>query len=154
AHSGEDALHEKMVHRLYPEVDPMLDVRHVENVMKKCPDAIPNPKVVQYVHNDCNTPMKLDNNYYRNLMENKELLIVDQHFKNDIDNNDDDDNDDNDGGGRDNHDNNDEDDDEDNDDDNDDENDCIDRENDDDDYDDDDNDNNIEDDDDCDDDDD
>ncbi|KAH9319765.1 hypothetical protein KI387_021534 [Taxus chinensis] len=70
----------KLVHRLYPEVDPTLDAGHVEHMMKKCPDAIPNPKAVQYVRNDRGTPMKLDNNYYRNLMDNKGLLIVDQQL--------------------------------------------------------------------------
>ncbi|KAH9307255.1 hypothetical protein KI387_035166, partial [Taxus chinensis] len=70
----------KLVHRLYLEVDPTLDAGHVERMMKKCPDAIPNPKAVQYVRNDCGTPMKLDNNYYRNLMDNKGLLIVDQQL--------------------------------------------------------------------------
>uniref|UniRef100_A0A0D6QT46 Peroxidase n=1 Tax=Araucaria cunninghamii TaxID=56994 RepID=A0A0D6QT46_ARACU len=70
----------KLVHRLYPEVDPTLDPGHVEHMKKKCPDPIPNPKAVQYVRNDRGTPMKLDNNYYRNLMDNKGLLIVDQQL--------------------------------------------------------------------------
>ncbi|KAH9299156.1 hypothetical protein KI387_030838, partial [Taxus chinensis] len=69
----------KLVHRLYPEVDPMLDVGHVERMMKKCPDTIPNPKAVQYVRNDRGTPMKLDNNYYRNLMDNNSFFLA-QHF--------------------------------------------------------------------------
>ena len=70
----------KLVHRLYPEVDSRLDAGHVEHMMKKCPDAIPNPKAVQYVRNDRGTPMKLDNNYYRNLIDNKGLLIVDHQL--------------------------------------------------------------------------
>lgn len=70
----------KLVHRLYPEVDRTLDPGHVEHMKHKCPDAIPNPKAVQYVRNDRGTPMKLDNNYYVNLMNNKGLLIVDQQL--------------------------------------------------------------------------
>ena len=73
----------KLVHRLYPEVDPTLDAAHADYMKWKCPDAIPNPKAVQYVRNDRGTPMKLDNNYYRNLMENKGLLIVDQQLYDD-----------------------------------------------------------------------
>ena len=67
----------KLVHRLYPEVDPALNPDHVPHMLKKCPDAIPDPKAVQYVRNDRGTPMKLDNNYYRNILDNKGLLLVD-----------------------------------------------------------------------------
>ncbi|KAI3741038.1 hypothetical protein L1987_58703 [Smallanthus sonchifolius] len=73
----------KLVHRLYPEVDPVLDPGHVEHMLHKCPDAIPDPKAVQYVRNDRGTPMKLDNNYYRNILDNKGLLIVDHQLAND-----------------------------------------------------------------------
>ncbi|KAK7829470.1 peroxidase 42 [Quercus suber] len=38
----------KLVHRLYPEVDPALNPDHVEHMLYKCPDAIPDPKAVQY----------------------------------------------------------------------------------------------------------
>lgn len=73
----------KLVHRLYPEVDPVLDPGHVEHMLHKCPDAIPDPKAVQYVRNDRGTPMKLDNNYYRNILDNKGLLIVDHQLATD-----------------------------------------------------------------------
>ncbi|CAH1449156.1 unnamed protein product [Lactuca virosa] len=36
----------KFVHRLYPEVDPVLDPGHVEHMLHKCPDGIPDPKAV------------------------------------------------------------------------------------------------------------
>ncbi|KAI3884238.1 hypothetical protein MKW92_044335 [Papaver armeniacum] len=67
----------KLVHRLYPEVSPEINPDHVEHMLHKCPDAIPDPKAVQYVRNDRGTPMILDNNYYRNILDNKGLLIVD-----------------------------------------------------------------------------
>ncbi|KAJ9689743.1 hypothetical protein PVL29_012435 [Vitis rotundifolia] len=73
----------KLVHRLYPEVDPVLNTDHVEHMLHKCPDAIPDPKAVQYVRNDRGTPMKLDNNYYRNILDNKGLLIVDHQLATD-----------------------------------------------------------------------
>ncbi|KVH89614.1 heme peroxidase [Cynara cardunculus var. scolymus] len=46
-------------------------------------DAIPDPKAVQYVRNDRGTPMILDNNYYRNILDNKGLLIVDHQLATD-----------------------------------------------------------------------
>ncbi|XP_051125300.1 peroxidase 42 [Andrographis paniculata] len=70
----------KLVHRLYPEVDPSLNPGHVEHMLRKCPDAIPDPKAVQYVRNDRGTPMKLDNNYYRNILDNKGLMLVDHQL--------------------------------------------------------------------------
>ncbi|KAF9589012.1 hypothetical protein IFM89_018251 [Coptis chinensis] len=73
----------KLVHRLYPEVDPALHPDHVEHMLKKCPNEIPDPKAVQYVRNDRGTPMILDNNYYRNILDNKGLLQVDHDLAND-----------------------------------------------------------------------
>ncbi|CAI9756600.1 unnamed protein product [Fraxinus pennsylvanica] len=59
------------------EVDPELNPEHVEHMLHKCPDAIPEAKAVQYVRNNQGTSMKLDNNYYLNILDNKGLLIVD-----------------------------------------------------------------------------
>ncbi|KAF3796765.1 Peroxidase 42 [Nymphaea thermarum] len=73
----------KLVDRLYPEVDPRLNPDHVPHMLKKCPDQIPNPKAVQYVRNDRGTPMKLDNNYYRNILDNKGLMLVDHQLAHD-----------------------------------------------------------------------
>ncbi|GAA0150926.1 peroxidase [Lithospermum erythrorhizon] len=73
----------KLVHRLYPEVDPSLNPTHVEHMLKKCPDPLPDPKAVQYVRNDRGTPMKLDNNYYRNILHNKGLMLVDHQLATD-----------------------------------------------------------------------
>ncbi|PKU61306.1 peroxidase 42-like [Dendrobium catenatum] len=73
----------KLVHRLYPEVDPALNPDHVPHMLKKCYDPIPDPKAVQYVRNDRGTPMKLDNNYYRNILDNKGLLMVDHELAHD-----------------------------------------------------------------------
>ena len=71
------------MHRLYPEVDPALNPEHIPHMLKKCPDSIPDPKAVQYVRNDRGTPMILDNNYYRNILDNKGLLIVDHQLAHD-----------------------------------------------------------------------
>ncbi|GMP73155.1 hypothetical protein CsSME_00030989 [Camellia sinensis var. sinensis] len=65
------------------EVDPVLNPDHVEHMLHKCPDSIPDPKAVQYVRNDRGTPMVLDNNYYRNILDNKGLLIVDHQLATD-----------------------------------------------------------------------
>ncbi|KAM1593273.1 hypothetical protein ACFX1Z_036656 [Malus domestica] len=73
----------KLVHRLYPEVDPQLNPDHVPHMLKKCPDAIPDPKAVQYVRNDRGTPMIFDNNYYRNILDNKGLMMVDHQLATD-----------------------------------------------------------------------
>ncbi|KAK3432051.1 hypothetical protein EUGRSUZ_E04056 [Eucalyptus grandis] len=70
----------KLVQRLYPEVDPALNPDHVEHMLYKCPDPIPDPKAVQYVRNDRGTPMIFDNNYYRNILDNKGLLLVDHQL--------------------------------------------------------------------------
>ncbi|PPR96576.1 hypothetical protein GOBAR_AA24091 [Gossypium barbadense] len=49
----------KLVHRLYPEVDPAVNPDHVSHMLHKCPDQVPDPKAVQYVRNDRGTPMGL-----------------------------------------------------------------------------------------------
>ncbi|CAH9133629.1 unnamed protein product [Cuscuta epithymum] len=64
-------------------VDPQLNPDHVPHMLKKCPDPIPDPKAVQYVRNDRGTPMKLDNNYYKNILENKGLMLVDHQLATD-----------------------------------------------------------------------
>ncbi|KAE8656537.1 Peroxidase 42 [Hibiscus syriacus] len=70
----------KLVHRLYSEVGPELNPDHIPHMLHKCTDQIPVPKAVQYVRNDRGTPMVLDNNYYRNILDNKGLLIVDHQL--------------------------------------------------------------------------
>ncbi|MDV9112784.1 peroxidase family protein, partial [Klebsiella pneumoniae] len=70
----------KLVHRLYPEVDPELNPDHVTHMLKKCHTELPDPKAVQYVRNDRGSPMVLDNNYYRNILDNKGLLMVDHQL--------------------------------------------------------------------------
>lgn len=52
-------------------------------MLHKCPDAIPDPKAVHYVKNDRGILMKLDNNYYLNILDNKGLLIVDHRLATD-----------------------------------------------------------------------
>ncbi|KAK2974826.1 hypothetical protein RJ640_005610 [Escallonia rubra] len=65
------------------EVDPAFNPDHIDHMLHKCPDQIPDPKAVQYVRNDRGTPMVLDNNYYRNILDNKGLLMVDHQLATD-----------------------------------------------------------------------
>ncbi|XP_076947067.1 peroxidase 21-like [Bidens hawaiensis] len=68
-----------IVDRLYPTVDPTLDPDHAEYLKRRCPNPNPDPNAVEYSRNDLQTPMTLDNMYYKNIM-NKGLLIVDQQL--------------------------------------------------------------------------
>ncbi|GAV68862.1 peroxidase domain-containing protein [Cephalotus follicularis] len=72
-----------LVHRLYPSVDPTLDPEYAEYLRGRCPTPDPDPKSVLYVRNDLETPMILDNLYYKNLLKHKGLLIVDQQLVSD-----------------------------------------------------------------------
>ncbi|KAK6123932.1 hypothetical protein DH2020_042329 [Rehmannia glutinosa] len=69
----------KLVHRLYPEVDSSLTL----TMLSTCSTSAPTrsrPKGGPIRENDRGTPMKLDNNYYRNILDNKGLLIVDHQL--------------------------------------------------------------------------
>ncbi|KAJ4717934.1 Peroxidase [Melia azedarach] len=72
-----------LVHRLYPTVDPTLNPAYAEYLKGRCPTPNPSPKAVLYARNDRETPMILDNSYYKNLLNNKGLLIVDQELASD-----------------------------------------------------------------------
>ncbi|KAL7248160.1 hypothetical protein ACSBR2_002968 [Camellia fascicularis] len=72
-----------LVDRLYPTVDPTLDPDHAEYLKRRCPSPEPDPKAVQYARNDLETPMVLDNMYYKHLLEHKGLLLVDQQLVSD-----------------------------------------------------------------------
>lgn len=72
-----------IVDRLYPTVDPTLDPDYAEYLKTRCPSADPNPQEVLYARNDRETPMILDNMYYKNLMGHKGLLLVDQQLASD-----------------------------------------------------------------------
>ncbi|KAH0717038.1 hypothetical protein KY290_013591 [Solanum tuberosum] len=61
-------------------VDPQLNPEHIPRILKKCPYSIPDTKAMQYVRNDRGTPLKLDNNYYRYILDNKGLMLVDQQL--------------------------------------------------------------------------
>ncbi|CAK9320051.1 unnamed protein product [Citrullus colocynthis] len=69
-----------IVNRLYPTVDPTLDPDHAEYLKERCPNPNPDPKAVQYARNDLETPMVLDNNFYKNVLGHKALLLVDQQL--------------------------------------------------------------------------
>ncbi|XWS43615.1 hypothetical protein CRYUN_Cryun16bG0119100 [Craigia yunnanensis] len=72
-----------LVHRLYPTVDPTLDPDYAEYLKGRCPSPDPDPKAVSYARNDRQTPMILDNMYYKNLLNQKGLLLVDQQLTSD-----------------------------------------------------------------------
>lgn len=72
-----------LVHRLYPTVDPTLDPTHAAYLKRRCPTPNPDPKAVQYVRNDLKTPMIIDNNYYKNILQHKGLLTVDEELATD-----------------------------------------------------------------------
>ncbi|WVY90564.1 hypothetical protein V8G54_036078 [Vigna mungo] len=72
-----------LVHRLYPTVDTTLDPAHAEYLKRRCPTPNPDPKAVLYSRNDLKTPMIIDNNYYKNILEHKGLLLVDEQLATD-----------------------------------------------------------------------
>ncbi|GAB4856723.1 Peroxidase 21 [Ancistrocladus abbreviatus] len=69
-----------LVQRLYPTVDPTLDPAYAEYLKGRCPTPYPDPKAVEYARNDPVTPMVIDNMYYKNLLKQKGLLLVDQEL--------------------------------------------------------------------------
>ncbi|XP_076903831.1 peroxidase 21-like [Bidens hawaiensis] len=69
-----------IVDRLYPTVDPTLDPTYAEYLKGRCPHLDPDPNAVEYARNDLETPMILDNMYYKNIINNKGLLLVDQQL--------------------------------------------------------------------------
>ncbi|KAJ4834659.1 Peroxidase 21 [Turnera subulata] len=69
-----------LVDRLYPTVDPTMDPVYANYIKGRCPTPNPDPKAVLYARNDRETPMILDNFYYKNLLKNKGLLVVDQQL--------------------------------------------------------------------------
>lgn len=72
-----------VVNRLYPSVDPTMDPKYAAYLMGRCPNPHPNPVLVEYARSDRETPMVLDNMYYRNLLSHKGLLSIDQELLSD-----------------------------------------------------------------------
>ncbi|KAK6146984.1 hypothetical protein DH2020_017896 [Rehmannia glutinosa] len=72
-----------IVQRLYPTVDPSLDPNYAEYLKGRCPSPYPDPNAVEYARNDRETPMVLDNMYYKNILGHKGLLLVDQQLVSD-----------------------------------------------------------------------
>ncbi|KAF6150460.1 hypothetical protein GIB67_030261 [Kingdonia uniflora] len=83
AHSVGRVHCKNLVHRLYPEVDPTLDPAHAEYLKGRCPTPDPDPNAVLYARNDLETPMTIDNMYYKNILNHKGLLLVDQQLVSD-----------------------------------------------------------------------
>lgn len=71
-----------LVHRLYPTVDPTMDPTYADYLKLRCPSTDPDPRAVEptYSRNDLRTPMILDNMYYKNILEHKGLLVVDEQL--------------------------------------------------------------------------
>ncbi|KAF4382158.1 peroxidase 21 [Cannabis sativa] len=72
-----------LVDRLYPTVDPSLDPTYAEYLKRRCPSPNPDPNAVLYARNDRETPMILDNNYFKNILKHKGLLLVDEQLTSD-----------------------------------------------------------------------
>lgn len=72
-----------LVGRLYPNVDPTLDPDYAEYLKGRCPSPTPDPTAVEYSRNDRDTPMIIDNMYYKHLLTNKGLLSIDQQLASD-----------------------------------------------------------------------
>ncbi|KAL0309747.1 UNVERIFIED_CONTAM: Peroxidase 21 [Sesamum radiatum] len=72
-----------IVHRLYPTVDPTLNPDYAAYLKVRCPSPYPDPNAVEYARNDRETPMVLDNMYYKNILSHKGLLLVDQELVSD-----------------------------------------------------------------------
>lgn len=72
-----------LVHRLYPAVDPTLDPDYAAYLKGRCPSPEPDPAAVAYGRNDRETPMTIDNMYYKHLLQHKGLLRVDQQLASD-----------------------------------------------------------------------
>ncbi|KAK4272891.1 hypothetical protein QN277_021384 [Acacia crassicarpa] len=72
-----------MVDRLYPTVDPTLDPKHAQYLKRRCPTPNPDPKAVLYARNDLDTPMIIDNQYYKHILAHKGLLHVDAELATD-----------------------------------------------------------------------
>lgn len=69
-----------LVGRLYPTVDPTIDPEYAKYLLMRCPSPDPDPEAVLYSRNDRQTPMIIDNMYYKNLLKHKGLLKVDQQL--------------------------------------------------------------------------
>lgn len=72
-----------IVNRLYPTVDQTLNPKYAEYLKGRCPSPEPDPKAVEYARNDRITPMVLDNMYYKNILDHKGLLLVDEQLATD-----------------------------------------------------------------------
>ncbi|KAG2241828.1 hypothetical protein Bca52824_096329, partial [Brassica carinata] len=72
-----------LVHRLYPTIDPTLDPNYALYLKNRCPSPTPDPNAVLYSRNDRETPMVVDNMYYKNIMARKGLLVIDDELATD-----------------------------------------------------------------------
>ncbi|KAK1562906.1 hypothetical protein Q3G72_018827 [Acer saccharum] len=72
-----------LVDRLYPTVDSTLDEDYAAYLKRRCPTPNPDPKKVEYARNDRETPMILDNMYYKNILNHKGLLGIDEQLASD-----------------------------------------------------------------------
>ncbi|KAK3038421.1 hypothetical protein RJ639_030587 [Escallonia herrerae] len=71
------------VQRLYPTIDPTLNLEFAKYLKGRCPTPVPDPKKVEYARTDLVTPMVLDNLYYKSILSHKGLLLVDEELVSD-----------------------------------------------------------------------
>ena len=64
-------------------MDPTLDPDYAVYLKGRCPTPDPDPTAVLYARNDRETPMILDDFYFKNILKHKGLLIVDQELATD-----------------------------------------------------------------------
>ncbi|XP_052176457.1 peroxidase 21-like isoform X2 [Diospyros lotus] len=72
-----------LINRLYPTVDPTLDPNYAVYLKGRCPSPVAHPEAVEYARNDGETPMVIDNMYFKHLLSHKGLLTVDQELASD-----------------------------------------------------------------------
>jgi peroxidase len=60
---------------LYPTIDPTLNASYAGFMKMRC--SLPKVELLKYVRNDKLTPMRIDNNYFKNIMQLKGSLKLD-----------------------------------------------------------------------------
>lgn len=71
--------------RLYPTLDPKLDLKFAAKLLDRCPKKIPlhtkyNPIHFTYIRNDPFSPLTLDNHYFQELLKRHGVMKVDDNM--------------------------------------------------------------------------
>nr|AHW98115.1 peroxidase [Carica papaya] len=80
AHSVGCVTFDPLPRRLYPTVNPTWDPEYAEYIKGRCPTFDPDPFFILYARNDRETPMILDNMYYKNILNHEGLFFIDQQL--------------------------------------------------------------------------